>query len=418
MTSEINTVVNGFPHPTIPACFDEPTYASIAAVNLKLNANATSVQSNLGDGNLGHLALTVTPEDYATLSQVPFVVPANPGPQPIIPANATHHIILAVEREHKAALRTWLQYTNTDKALKQQLLAAFKEMYYKALCHRKTGYATISTLQILTHLYRTYGKITPADLVDNLTKLNAPYNPALPIVELFQQIEDCQDLAAAANNPFSDTQVVTYAYNNVYQTGMFAEACREWRRLPTADHTWATFKTHFASAHQEYKESLLTAQSAGYHAANAIIIADSQATRDALANLASATASDRSTVSQITNASNQMNEQLERTTARLEAALADIAALQNKQSQGNWQQSNRTTPRSSNSTASTNSSSYSSGGKKANYTNNNYCWTHGYHIHNTHTSANCNKPKPGHKKDATRSNTMDGSTAGKHYSTG
>lgn len=250
MTSAINTVVNGFPHPTIPAYFDKPTYASIAAVNLKLNTNATSVQSNLGDGQLGHLALTVTHTDYATLSQVPFIIPANPGPQPVIPANATHHIISATKREHKEALLVWAQYNNTDKALKQQLLAAFKEMYYKALCHRKTGYATVSTLQILTHLYRTYGKISPADLLDNLNKLNAPYNPALPIVELFQQVEDCQDLAAAANNPFSDSQVVAYAYHNIYQTSMFSETCREWRRLPAADQTWAAFNTHFANAHQ------------------------------------------------------------------------------------------------------------------------------------------------------------------------
>jgi hypothetical protein len=66
-----------------------PTYATIAEVNLKLSANAASVQSNLGNGQLGLLALTVSPKVYATFSAVPFIVCINPEPQPVIPVRAT-----------------------------------------------------------------------------------------------------------------------------------------------------------------------------------------------------------------------------------------------------------------------------------------------------------------------------------------
>jgi hypothetical protein len=44
---------------------------------------------------------------------------------------------------------------------------------------------------------------------------------------------------------------------------------------------------------------------------------------------------------------------------------------------------------------------------------NNYCWTHGYKVANTHTTLSCNLPKQGHKKEATRTDNMGGSQANK-----
>jgi hypothetical protein len=44
---------------------------------------------------------------------------------------------------------------------------------------------------------------------------------------------------------------------------------------------------------------------------------------------------------------------------------------------------------------------------------NNYCWTHGYKVANTHTSLSCNFPKQGHTREATRANNMGGIQANK-----
>jgi hypothetical protein len=41
----------------------------------------------------------------------------------------------------------------------------------------------------------------------------------------------------------------------------------------------------------------------------------------------------------------------------------------------------------------------------------NYCWSHGYKLARNHTNMNCLYPKTGHKKEATKSNTMGGSQA-------
>jgi hypothetical protein len=69
MTISIDKIVDGFPHhPNIAPIVGIPTYESIAELNLQLKANAASVQSNLGDGQLlGLLALTVSPAVFNTL---------------------------------------------------------------------------------------------------------------------------------------------------------------------------------------------------------------------------------------------------------------------------------------------------------------------------------------------------------------
>jgi hypothetical protein len=50
------------------------------------------------------------------------------------------------------------------------------------------------------------------------------------------------------------------------------------------------------------------------------------------------------------------------------------------------------------------------------YFNDNYCWTHGYHIHGEHTSQMCKAPAEGHKCEAMSTNIMGGTDKYKHLS--
>ena len=77
-----------FPHPTLPKTEGIPTFACINDLHIKLNANAASIQSDLGNGRLGLLYLTVTDDVYNTLSDTPFIKPANPGQIPTVPAGS------------------------------------------------------------------------------------------------------------------------------------------------------------------------------------------------------------------------------------------------------------------------------------------------------------------------------------------
>jgi hypothetical protein len=93
MTTSVKKLVKSFPHPHIPAVEGTPNYETIIYITRLLNANAASIHSELGGGNYGHLALTISAASYATLSPVAFVPPANPGTTPVIPPLATAAII-------------------------------------------------------------------------------------------------------------------------------------------------------------------------------------------------------------------------------------------------------------------------------------------------------------------------------------
>ena len=162
----------------------EPTYKDIAKINLQLNVNAATVYSSRGNGRLGLLALTVTSEVYTLHSDQPFEPPANPGPTPEYPDNPMQHQIQLATQAHATSLKAWEEYKATDKALKQQLLSAISEQFYKALRNRIVGYTNITTLQILTHLCTTCGKITANDLMKNDTKIKQNYNSTQPFEDL------------------------------------------------------------------------------------------------------------------------------------------------------------------------------------------------------------------------------------------
>ena len=74
--------------------------------------------------------------------------------------------------------------------------------------NRYIGYANVSTKQLLSHLFTTYGRISGSDLRQNEASMMIPYDVNLPIEVLFDQIEDGLDFADAGNRPFTPEQVV------------------------------------------------------------------------------------------------------------------------------------------------------------------------------------------------------------------
>jgi hypothetical protein len=334
---------------------------------------------------------------------------ANPGANPVLPNNSTVAFIAELTRQHAASLRIWKEYLSTDKSLKQQLLTAIDDIYYRSLCNRITSYGNVTTLTILHHLYDSYGNISPTDLIDNDTCMKAPYDPSQPIELLFDQFDDGIELPAAANTAYTGPQIVAYAYNTILQTGLFTDACRDWRRQPAVQKTWPTFKANFSLAHQEMQESQATTQGAGFYSANAALAAEfQQQTFEALANLATATESDRSAVSNLTGTNSALTTQLATTNAKLDTALADIAALCLDLATSRNNNNRRNIHGDSNWSHNRNRNDNNRAPALRKCFNDNYCWTHSYHIHNDHTNQTCRAPKDGHKSCATRANTMNG----------
>ena len=101
MPSSIKKLIESFPNPTILPFVGQPTYETLAEIHLKLNTNAASVRSHLGNGQLGLLYLTVLPDVYLTQSATLFVSPANVGPSPTVPNGSTAAQITSIRQQHK-----------------------------------------------------------------------------------------------------------------------------------------------------------------------------------------------------------------------------------------------------------------------------------------------------------------------------
>ena len=67
----------------------EPTHKSLKKLMTELRANASSVETDLGGGNHGYLALVLSDEEYATIPNTePFILPTYLPPL-VIPNNTT-----------------------------------------------------------------------------------------------------------------------------------------------------------------------------------------------------------------------------------------------------------------------------------------------------------------------------------------
>jgi hypothetical protein len=382
-TATVDEITKAFTFPTLPKHSGIPTYETIAATHAKLKINAASIPTSLGGGKHGHLGLILPPTTYLTVATVPFDRPPNPGIHPTIPTGTTSAQISQITRQHQADTKTWKECLNTDTALKNLLISTIDEQFIKSLHNRNTGYVTSTTWDILEFLYTNYGNITPADLLANTEKLKEPYNPAEPIENLFTRFEDTMEYADAANRPFTTEQILEYALLCILKTGQFREACREWRRIQHP--TWSKFKTHFTTAHKEYREMEALAGNSGYTANNLLQEASSE-----ILNL----------VNNITDETKLLiHHELANVMQRL--TKLETTVLQLTKNTGT------NTPPPSDET----STKKAEREKKLRQRFNNcdaYCWSHGFTGSDAHTSSNCKAKLQDHQDSATKNNMMNG----------
>jgi hypothetical protein len=147
-------------------------------------------------------------------------------------------------------------------------------------------------------------------------------------------------------------------------------------------------------AHHEFRLTNQTAQHLGFHSANMIIEQGREETMqdtvDAIYQLATATASDRGTVATLTTTNANLATQLKAAQAQIAQLKNEIAVLKN------------------------NIKPACQGQRPIKMTNNDsYCWSHGYQVAKSHTSATCNMKKSRHQDAANKSNPMGGVQRGK-----
>jgi hypothetical protein len=103
----------------------------------------------------------MTNKEYFAVAVDVFPVPKNPGPS----AAAAKGMMTAVISEstllHKEATQVYCTYHNVDQAIRKLIIESFDDAYLNALSDEIVGYASCTSLQLLTHLLTYYALIDP-----------------------------------------------------------------------------------------------------------------------------------------------------------------------------------------------------------------------------------------------------------------
>ena len=115
----------------------------------------------------------------------------------------------------------------------------------RSLRHKYVGYTNVKTLIILNHLYDAYAKITAQDLKENVKRLNTPYDPNKTIETLIDQVKNTINYFATGNSPRTSKQILNTVYNLIFETGVYDNDCRDWRKKTEPEKLRITLKLFY-----------------------------------------------------------------------------------------------------------------------------------------------------------------------------
>ena len=255
-----------FPHPKLTPIIGKPSFNSLCKFQKELYANARTIDSTLGGGGNGHLALVMPDADYLAHTGEAYIAPVHPGAQPAHGASTTAAQITEANRQYDASLGSFKLHRTMQNALRKQILTAIDNKYLMTLEDPDLGYI-LSPQTMLAYLKDMYGSLTPNKIKANHATLLAAWNPDEPIEDLWLCISNAQTLATSAGELILNALAMRLTLLALESTGVFDSALHDWHIKNEADKMLDNFKFHFNSENEE-RLCKLTAQTAGYHGAH------------------------------------------------------------------------------------------------------------------------------------------------------
>ena len=135
-----------------------PTNKTLKRLKTEPQANTSSLESELGGGDHRYLSLVLTDAEYTTISPIPFVSPAFPGPLVIDP-ETTQVQALNLRELHKEQRRRYYECKNIEKALQRHIQDAIEDKYLESLINEDTQLIHEDIPDVLDYLFSAYGKV-------------------------------------------------------------------------------------------------------------------------------------------------------------------------------------------------------------------------------------------------------------------
>ena len=103
-------------------------------------------------------------------------------------------------------------------------------MFLSDIKHATLGYANVTCLELLTHLWANYGAIQPHKLVENHICMVMPSTFPESIETLFTQLKNGMEFSAAGGNPVNEVTALIYGYIAIESNPQFVLATGDWRK--------------------------------------------------------------------------------------------------------------------------------------------------------------------------------------------
>ena len=210
------TIINPFDHvisefrikpndmPSLSTPTQVPSYTSLWAFQKDFNHNAMSIHSP--QTGLGHLSLVIIKEKYLKASNnIKFVAQTDPEDdteesttlgittrsmfESISSSNDPTSDTLQTIKAFEYNKQTYLKYIATITALRNLILNSVDDKYINKLEHEDSGYARVTPLQLMTHLWSSYDTVDDADHAADEDNMKKPWNPPEPIATLFDELK-------------------------------------------------------------------------------------------------------------------------------------------------------------------------------------------------------------------------------------
>ncbi len=97
--------------------------------------------------------------------------------------------------------------------------------------------------EIFDQITTTYGRPTPAALLQNDTLFRSVYSPQDAPKVLFHQIKDCQEVQILGEDPYMAQQLLYNAVHLLLQCRLYTRDFEDWDRKAAADKIWTNPKT-------------------------------------------------------------------------------------------------------------------------------------------------------------------------------
>ena len=441
----------GFPT-IVPAITGDVTLKEIIRLWQHIKQCAQRTETNFDAQNFLYVVLPPGLWPYFSTRQYP-TAPIDPGTNPSYNGGADATANTTIRDMWQLEYKYHEEHKHVNATLVDRFLKLLPNAHRIAFeSNQLTVNPKLSFLEVFDHFWEHFGMATEEELIENTAQLLNPWQPHEGMESLVDRFDKAQIYAFFAKNQMDDKTIINYFLAVVKKTGRYTRAYEDWMDKPDDQKTYAILKEFWRKEHLKMKRANPTAHQYEFgmnatdtttdgnapdiatileQCANAMMTGQKQQQERQVQFEAQMAANLAAMQTQLQNCSlnnsSMMNAAAQQMQAAQQAAQQmqqqNMAnAAQNNNQARNWQaaawqnmqqQGAQICPPAYNTNTGKNIKSPDKTPFRC-FENNNYCWTHGHHVEDDHTSATCTMPNPGHQHTATKMNTMGGTDKGSH----